>query len=167
MCFYLSITSTGVSSRASRSLIYFWVSFMITLERSNTAIRFGMAIRAFRISATVHTRFREITGAMAATAMYRTRYGIRPFCRKILDTPFPVICPSKDGRVCEGNDTYHQDHGTQTWDLLKSKGGKDTAICDISHIDRWVFIILVTRTRPVIRHTTTVSQKVPVLETRA
>ena len=79
VCFYLSITSTGVSSRASRSLIYFWVSFMITLERSNTAIRFGMAIRAFRISATVHTRFREITGAMAATAMYRTRYGIRPF----------------------------------------------------------------------------------------
>ena len=25
------------------------------------------------------SRFREITGAMAATAMYRTRYGIRPF----------------------------------------------------------------------------------------
>ena len=30
-----------------------------------------------------------------------------------------------------------------------------------------IFIMLVTRTRPVIRHTTTVSQNVPVLETRA
>lgn len=32
-----------------------------------------LAISAFRMSATVHTRFREITGAMAATAMYSTR----------------------------------------------------------------------------------------------
>ena len=41
----------------------------ITLESKSTATRFGIAIRAFRISATVHTRFSEITGAIAATAM--------------------------------------------------------------------------------------------------
>ena len=41
--------------------------------------KFGSAISAFRISAIVHTRFREMTGAITATAMYRTLYGIRPF----------------------------------------------------------------------------------------
>lgn len=53
-CYFL-ITGISVLSFASRSSRYFFVSFTITGERSSTAIRFGIAIRAFRISAMSHT----------------------------------------------------------------------------------------------------------------
>ena len=69
LIFQQSIISISVSSLAVRLLIYFFVSATITFDRSNTATRFGSAISAFRISATVQTRFNEITGAITATAM--------------------------------------------------------------------------------------------------
>ena len=63
------MTGTGVSSLASRLLIYFFVSATMIFDNSSTAIKFGMAISAFSVSAMSHTRSRATTGAIAATAI--------------------------------------------------------------------------------------------------
>ena len=61
------------------------------------------------------------------------------FACKIFHASFAIICPSKNRRICERNNSNHQDHRSKNWNLLKGQSRKYTAICNISHINRRIF----------------------------
>ena len=78
-CYFL-ITGISVSSFASRSSRYFFVSFTITGERSSTAIRFGIAISPLKVSAMLHRRSSLTVAPMMGSPISSTTCPFINFC---------------------------------------------------------------------------------------